>query len=128
MTATQKVTTKLWSINQWLIPMFVASMLSLMTWGIVQIFELKERTSKLELSEASEDHTANGDLKAIRAEMNERVNVADENRKRIENLETARTTDFMTFSVGLAKIQTSLEDIRERVIRLDAQHQKKPDP
>lgn len=123
MTTIQKTTGKLWSLNQWLVPLLTLCILPWGTWATIQIYANRERIVVIEANEALEDHVHLGEFGAFQREVASEISKLPpaDWRKRIEVLEATRVTD----SISLAKIQTSLEDIRERVIRLDEQHREK---
>ena len=120
MTTTQKATGKLFSLNQWLMPLLTLFVGPFVFWAFTHIRDLEDK---------SNGHASLVDVLKLRAEID--LVIAGlpptEWKERIVKLEES---DVLT-TVSMTKIEAMLIDIRERVIRLDEQHRanpKKPTP
>ena len=120
MTLTQKATNKLFQWSPWLLTFVTVYLVPFSLWVGTSILRLQG-------DEATEDHMTRKEAVTMGSDITEHFNEhfnnlpPEEWKERIMQLEESR----MSESIALAKIQTSLEDIKSRVIALDMLHREK---
>lgn len=116
----KKITEKLWTLNQWLLPLMVTYIVAFSVWVVTGIFDLRERASLVESMERNENHAPASEIITLRSEFSAAIAKLppEEWKKRIIATEDA----IRSSAVQNARFETLLMDVRERVIRIDEQH------
>ena len=115
-------TAKLFCFNQRVTALFNVVFLPFACWIVVNVFAHTAAIAEIQKSESTENHATPESVAALRSDIAAIIATLPpaEWKKRIVGLEENRNVEAIT----LAKIETTLEDIKDRVIALDDLHRK----